>query len=152
MVSPLEVWMGLVRINAWWCDRFDQQEIRRTERMTCRINLWFEQRRTRSSIHKCISLHSQFVYLTFINRSDIGALHFWSSNCSTTDLNKHLLRSLFNQLRMFVELDLTQIYGKVTIKQDQSDHCTERYNEATMNRSSMIKRSRFCCQTVNSKI
>ena len=31
--------------------------------MTCRINPWFEQRRSRSSIHKCISLHSQFVHL-----------------------------------------------------------------------------------------
>ena len=53
---------------------------------------------------------------------------------------------------MFVEPDLTQIYGKVTIKQDQQDYCTECYDEATKHRLLMIKRSRFCCQTVNSKI
>ena len=65
---------------------------------------------------------------------------------------KHLLRSLFSTLRVFVEPDPSQIYGKVTIKQDQQNYCTKCYDEATMHRLLMIKRSQFCCQTVNSKI
>ena len=87
-----------------------------------------------------ISLHSQFVHLNLSIKAILKIYTFDHLIVWQWLKPKHLLRSLFSTLQVFVELDLSWIYGNVTIKQDC---CTKCYNKATMDRLSMIRDHNF---------
>ena len=79
---------------------------------TCRKNLWFEWK-TDMRLLSITVVHSWFYVLSIASKSE--SFYFRSYKCLTKSETKHMLRVLFDTLRVLVELAHSKIYVTFTI-------------------------------------
>ena len=112
---------------------------------TCRKNLWFEcmmttvdDRRQRSSSFICyMSFHSQFVYWSKV----IAKLYtFYHLITRQTRKPKHMLRVLFETLRVLLELNPSNVYVTLRLSNSLYRVLQWSYDELFVD----DQKSRFC--------